>query len=489
MKRIDFGVPQSDAAYLIGGFSGPRQNRRFIGQLARMELHLPEGRANRFRLNVWYNRQQKVELLLNGVSIGEAEVAGTREAEQFAFDVPGDVVKSKNVLEFRCANPHPLDAHQPRCLELDSLEVESWEEPETPEETQPEHELYFGDIHVHSNLSPCGRPNNGTLDENYHWAREAGWDFIAIADHDTFMTDEMWQESLDACERHNDPGTFATIFAYEWTSFFFGQMNVYSPSPDVPLCRCTDYAFDSPPKLWGALRESGVPAFSVYHHMAAPGWATTWDYDDPEMLPLIEVYSIWRSSETAHGYSSRSRKKLAGSTARDALARGFRVGFIGGGDTHDWRPGTKGIAAVRAADCTREAIWEALKAKRCYATTGVKIELDFAIAGVGMGQEITFTPYTQDTLFPAQALVRAKGTAPIRRIEVIENGEVLYVQDENFGLHEVELDFQIENLVRKYNPSALSNSSRYYYVRVTQEDGNMAWSSPIYFVRDWRGVE
>jgi len=436
-----------------------------------------------------YDREQEVELLLNAVPLTTVSVTGTGNVEQLVVEVPAELARSENVLEFRCSKPHPLDAHQPRCLELASIEIADWYEPEQPEPAPAKHNLYFGDIHVHSNLSPCGRPNNGTLDENYQWAREDGWDFTAIADHDTFMSGDMWRESLEACEKYNDPGEFAAIFAYEWTSFFFGQMNVYSPSPEVPLCRCTDYAYHSPPKLWAALRESGVSAFTVYHHMAAPGWLTTWDYNDPEMLPLIEVYSIWRSSETAHGYSSKSRKKLAGSTVRDALARGFRVGLVGGGDTHNFRPGTRGIAGVYATECTREAIWQGLRAKRCYATTGVKIELEFSIAGVGMGEEVTFTPYTQDLLFPAQALVRAKGTAPIKRIEVIENGEVLYCQDENFGLHEVELDFQIENLVRKHNPSALSNPSRYYYVRVAQEDGNMAWSSPIYFVRDWSGVE
>ena len=493
MKKINFGIPESDAAYLIGGFSGSRGRgsvrRRFIGQVARMRLFLPEGESNKLTLDVWYDRQQQAELLLNGVPVGTAQVEGAKKAEQFIFELPAEQVKSENVLEFRCKRPHPLDAHQPRCLELESLEIEKWREPKEPGPETPKYNLYFGDIHVHSNLSPCGYPNNGTLEENYQWAREDGWDFIAIADHDTFMSDKMWRQSIEASEKYNDPGTFAALFAYEWTSFFYGQMNVYSTSPKLPLCRCTDYAYDSPPKLWGALRKAGVPAFSVYHHMAAPGWATTWDYNDPEMLPLIEIYSVWRSSETPDGYCTHSRKKLAGSTARDALARGFRVGFIGGGDTHQLRPGTRGIAGVYAAECTREAIWEALKAKRCYATTGVNIELEFSIAGVGMGGQITFTPYTQDTLFPALVSARAKGTAPIKRIEVIENGEVLYCQHENFGLHEVEIHFQIENSVRKYNPSALSNPSRYYYLRVTQEDGNMAWSSPIYFVRDWSGIE
>ena len=488
MKTIEFGKPESDAAYLIGGFGGPRR-RRAIGQFARMRLFIPEGEANRLTLNAWYDREQVVEVLLNDHSLGTAQVQGTKETESFSFEVPPDLARSESVLEFRCSGLNPLDSHQPRFLELESLEIQKWDEPEPPLPGTPELNLYFGDIHVHSNLSPCGRPNNGTLDENYEWGRRDGWDFIAIADHDTFMTDEMWRESVDTCERHNASGEYATIFAYEWTSFFYGQMNAYSPSPDLPLYRCTDHAYHSPPKLWAALHQAGLPVFTVYHHMAASGWATTWDYYDPEMLPLIEIYSIWRSSETPEGYSSLARKKLAGSSVRDALAKGLRVGLIGGGDTHQLRPGERGIAGVYAPECTRQAIWEALKSKRCYATTGAKIELEFSVGGVGMGGETVFTPYTQDLLFPARCLARVKGTAPVKCVEVIENGEVIYAQHGSYGVREASLDFRIENEVRKSNASALSNPSRYYYVRVTQEDGHMAWSSPIYFVRDWSGVE
>jgi hypothetical protein len=266
-------------------------------------------------------------------------------------------------------------------------------------------------------------------------------------------------------------------------------MNAYSASAELPLLRCTDYATDSPPKLWAALKQTGLPVFTVYHHMAASGWASTWDYNDPDMLPLIEVYSVWRSSETPDGHSIHGRPRLPGCTARDALARGLRVGFIGGGDTHTHRPGTFGIAGVRATECTREAIWEALKAKRCYATTGARIELEFSIADTDMGGEIAFTPYTLDTLYPCPVSIRARGTGPIRSIELIENGHVVYAQPENYGLREVKIETRLEHPVRPYCGPSVSVPSRSYYVRVTQEDGHMAWSSPIYLVRDYSGIE
>ncbi len=489
MKRIDFSDARSDAKYLIGGFSGIMKGRRWLAQTARMKLFLPADEANRLTLVVWYNREQEVSVVLNGTALGTAQVRGTKQTETFAFDVPAGLAKAESVLELRCRNPHPFDAYVARCLEVGSLEIEKWDEPEAAAPKKPEHKLLFGDIHVHSNLSPCGRPNNGSPEENYEWAREDGWDFVALADHDSHMTDEMWARSIEACKKYDDPGAFATLFAYEWTSFHYGQMNVYSPSERLPLYRWTDDAYSSPPRLWKALRALDIPVFTVYHHMAAPGQAATWDYYDPELLPLIEIYSVWRSSETADGIIARGRPKLPGCTARDALARGLKVGFVGGGDTHELRHGTRGVAAVYATECTKEAIFDALRAKRCYATTGARIALEFTIGGIGMGGETIFTPYTQDVVYPAPCRIEVRGTAPIRSVELVDNGEVVFSGGSGFGLREARLDFPIRNLVREHGGASLSTPSHAYYVRVTQEDGHMAWSSPIYFTRDWSGIE
>ena len=78
---------------------------------------------------------------------------------------------------------------------------------------------------------------------------------------------------------------------------------------------------------------------------------------------------------------------------------------------------------------------------------------------------------------------------PIRGIELVDNGEVIFSGGGGFGLREARLDFPIRNLVREQGGASLSPPSHSYYVRVTQEDGHMAWSSPIYLTRDWSGIK
>ena len=74
---------------------------------------------------------------------------------------------------------------------------------------------------------------------------------------------------------------------------------------------------------------------------------------------------------------------IPGNTVRDALERGYRLGFVGSGDSHDGHPGlvhlasggSGGLAGILAKARTREAVLEALRARRVYATNGPRIVL------------------------------------------------------------------------------------------------------------------
>ena len=92
----------------------------------------------------------------------------------------------------------------------------------------------------------------------------------------------------------------------------------------------------------------------------------------PRTGTLIEVYSEWGEFEWF---------------LREALEKGYQVGFTAGSDDHKGRPGAAppgsgsfgvygGLTCIYASELTREGLWEALKARRCYGTTGQRILLD-----------------------------------------------------------------------------------------------------------------
>lgn len=106
--------------------------------------------------------------------------------------------------------------------------------------------------------------------------------------------------------------------------------------------------------------------------------------------------------------------------------------------------------------------------------------LSFAIAGTPMGKEIS----TGDK--PGLKVNRhiqglVAGTGPLKSIEIIRNGKLHHTVDGE-GKSQVEFTHDdmdaLEKVALKDAESGLPFT--YYYIRVNQEDGHMAWSSPIW---------
>jgi hypothetical protein len=116
--------------------------------------------------------------------------------------------------------------------------------------------------------------------------------------------------------------------------------------------------------------------------------------------------------------------------------------------------------AVYAPELTREALWEAMWARRVYATTGERILVDLRADGKMMGGELKSD-------MPPGVVAQVAGTAPLHQVELIRNGQV--VKTQGTSDLDLELSWRDTNLERCY-----------YYLRVTQADGEMAWSSPIW---------
>jgi hypothetical protein len=79
-----------------------------------------------------------------------------------------------------------------------------------------------------------------------------------------------------------------------------------------------------------------------------------------------------------------------------ALRAGVRLGIVGGSDTHDSRPANPhterhadwkpaGLTAVWAEWLDRRALFDAFASRRCYATTGPRIVMDFRVNDAWMG--------------------------------------------------------------------------------------------------------
>ena len=116
-----------------------------------------------------------------------------------------------------------------------------------------------------------------------------------------------------------------------------------------------------------------------------------------------------------------------------------------------------------APELTREAIIEALRERRCYATTGARIVLAFQVDGHGMGEE--FTAAKREVTVTARVL----GAAPLERLEVVCNGSAVLSQSATD---------RVATLAETL--TLTEGQTSYFYLRATQNDGHMAWSSPVW---------
>lgn len=325
----------------------------------------------------------------------------------------------------------------------------------------------FGDIHQHSAHSDgCG-----VADEPYLRARWGyGDDFVALTDHESFLGKRIgpgeWAYLGAVADRHDDPGRFATLIAYEWTAKRHpgpGHKVVYLPSASAPIVSRDDVPEGR--ALVEAARALG--GFAVPHHV---GWTGADEAaHDPEGQPVWEICSC-------HGCYLHAEHPLGGrgdlrdQMVEEVLRRGHRFGFIACSDGHGllWHHGVArkrdpfrtGLTAVQATERTRAAILAAIRERRCYATSGVPISLDVIADGVHpMGSEIRCGAGGR-----VRIEVRARGTAPIREVALVGSGGVIARADGR----------GIEGALE------CEAGAGWAYAKVVQEDGEMAWSSPVF---------
>ena len=335
--------------------------------------------------------------------------------------------------------------------------------------------IWFGDLHGHSHYSD----GTGTPAQWFRYARDiAGVDFAALTDHDHWglpSLDErpdLWEDVQAQVAAFHTPGRFVTMLGFEWTSWVYGHRHVLRFADRGPLLSWIDRETETPEQLWAALRAGGGDVLTFAHHSAGDPVATDWTFPpDPVLEPVTEIVSVHGSSESADTPFPIEAAR-AGNHVRDALARGFRLGFVGSRDSHDGHPGLQrnggsdGLAAVIAPELTREAILAALRARRCYATNGPRILLETELAGAPMGATLA------STAVPAGSELRIEvlSPGPIERVEVVRGEEVVALPVEP-GSEALELVHEVE----------AARAGETLYVRVVIERDGAAWSSPYFF--------
>ena len=355
-------------------------------------------------------------------------------------------------------------------------------------ESQSPKKIYFGDIHGHTWIS-----DGLNSPESYYdvAAGPAALDFAAVTDHEWQIDFEEWAGLIKLCVERNKPGDFVALLAWEFS--FGGHGIVYydrcDAMPEMPP--------DGPRQLWQVLFNNAQPytwvkngdaymrgwgdktlltppedATFIPHTSGTMDMGNDWDSFDPAATGAVEIYSSHGCNESAD-HPRRVEPFAESGSVMTALKRGFRTGFVAASDGHDSRPGLStwgrfpgGLTAIEAGALTHRTVFDAIRGGRTYATSGARIILNVTLNGLRPGR--MFVP-AEDPFVEWEAA----GDADIQSVEIIKNGETVY-----------------EQLIAGRSPrfpkftkgrwtDAKFDGPAWYYLRLTQVDGQQAWSSPF----------
>ena len=280
-------------------------------------------------------------------------------------------------------------------------------------EAAPRRRIYWGDTHGHSGFAE----GIGTAERFMRWARDdARLDYVSHSEHDIWTDDAEWNVLADNVRRFSSDD-FVAFLGYEWTvgNFQGGHHNVlFRTAADRRRVPAPFFATLS--ALYQGLRaRHRAEDVVVIPHAHQAG-----DYrlSDPALEPLVEVMSQHGTFEWF---------------GRMYLDHGHQVGFVAASDNHLSQPGYSapqggslsqrgGLGALRAPERTRDALFDAMRNRASYATTGERMILDFAVNGAEMGTRI---PFAEERRLAGRVI----GTAPVKRVAVVRNGEAIWQQE------------------------------------------------------------
>lgn len=352
---------------------------------------------------------------------------------------------------------------------------------------------YFGQLHSHTQYSDGA----GSLDSALAYVKalpdNANVDFVAFTDHSNYFDSKnnpnveaaLYDTSLvkDSDPSHSwatykntvaafnaaNVGKMVAIAGFEMTwSGGPGHINTFNTPGIVSRNNTTlnnktkDAGLQAYYKLLS--QTEGVDSISQFNH---PG--TTfgnfidfgyWDAVVDTRMYMVEVGN-GEGQIGAGGYYPSYEQYIM------ALDKGWHVAPTNNQDNHKGRWGNANDArdVILTDDFTEDGIYDALRARRMYATEDKNLELDYTVNGNMMGSIID----VPEKLNFEISFNDPDRTDSIAKVELVVNsGKVAYTWDSAADLAKGSVSVE------------LAPEYTYYFVRVTEGDGDLAVTAPVW---------
>ena len=351
---------------------------------------------------------------------------------------------------------------------------------------------YFGQLHSHTQYSDGAGSLESALDYVKKLPDSANVDFVAFTDHSNYFdksgaanpegalydmsqateySQETWKAYKDAVAAFNteNAGSMVAIAGFEMTwSGGPGHINTFNTPGIVSRNNTTlnnktkDAGLQAYYKLLS--QTEGVDSISQFNH---PG--TTfgnfidfgyWDAVVDTRMYMVEVGN-GEGQIGAGGYYPSYEQYIM------ALDKGWHVAPTNNQDNHKGRWGNANDArdVILTDDFSESGIYAALRARRMYATEDKNLELDYTVNGNMMGSIID----VPEKLNFEISFNDPDRTDSIAKVELVVNsGKVAYTWDSAADLTKGSVSVE------------LAPEYTYYFVRVTEADGDLAVTAPVW---------
>ena len=353
---------------------------------------------------------------------------------------------------------------------------------------------YFGQLHSHTQYSDGAGPLTDALRYVENLPASANVQFVAFTDHSNYFdsssspnveaalydtslvkdsdANHSWKTYKDTIAKFNEDnaGSMVAIGGFEMTwSGGPGHINTFNTPGIVSRNNKTlnNKTDDAGMKAYYALlsQAEGATSISQFNHPGTTfGNFKDFNYWDPVIDSRMYMVEVGNGEGAigAGGYYPSYEQYIM------ALDKGWHLAPTNNQDNHKGKWGNANDArdVILTDDFSEQGIYEAIRALRMYATEDKNLELTYTVNGLMMGSSITEIP---DKLNVEVTVNDPDASDSIAKVEVVANsGKVAYTWDNAAQLRSGKLS------------ATLDPSYSYYFIRVTQKDGDLAVTSPVW---------
>ena len=357
---------------------------------------------------------------------------------------------------------------------------------------EAQYQLYFGQLHSHTTYSDGSGTLDAALDYVANLPEDANVDFVAFTDHSNYFdksgaanpegalydmslatesSQNLWNAYKQAAADFNaSQSDVIALAGFEMTwSGGPGHINTFNTPGIVSRNNTTlnNKTSDAGMKAYYALlsQPEGADSLSQFNHPGSTFGTFSdfsyWDALIDSRIFMVEVGNGEGQIGAGGYYPSYEYYTMA-------LDKGWHVAPTNNQDNHKGKWGNANDArdVILTDDFSEQGLYDAIRALRMYATEDKNLELTYTVNDLPLGSSLTEVPDKLD--------IRVQVSDPdaadaISKVEVIVNsGKVAYTWDNAAALAAGDLS------------CTLDPDYSYYYIRVTEADGDLAVTAPVW---------